>query len=72
MVRILVRLSSPSRPLSEGLVTPAPAGEDPEQGRDQPFVPLVSGQRGLAVVFNQLRGMNLIRTRESADGFAEP
>jgi hypothetical protein len=53
-------------------VTPAPAGEDPEQGRDQPFVPLVSGQRVLAVVFNQLRGMNLIRTRETADGFAEP
>jgi hypothetical protein len=53
-------------------VTPAPAGEDPEPGRDQPFVPRVSGQRVLAVVFNQLRGMNLIRTRESADGFAEP
>jgi hypothetical protein len=26
----------------------------------------------LVVVFNQLRGMSLIRARESADGFAEP
>jgi hypothetical protein len=55
-------------------MTPAPAGEEPERRRDQPFVPLFSGRRVLVVVFNQLRGMNLIRkAREGADtGFAEP
>ena len=53
-------------------MNPAPAGEEPEQGRGQPFVPLFSGRRVLVVVFNQLRGMSLIRTRESANGFAEP
>jgi hypothetical protein len=35
-------------------------------------VPLFSGRRVLVVVFNQLRGMSLILTRESANGFAEP
>jgi hypothetical protein len=42
---------------------PAPAGEEPEQGRGQPFVPLFSGRRVLVVVFNELRGMGLIRPR---------
>ena len=37
-------------------MNPAPAGEEPEQGRSQPFVPLFSGRRVLVVVFNQQRG----------------
>ncbi|MBV8797662.1 MAG: hypothetical protein JO136_22220 [Hyphomicrobiales bacterium] len=44
-------------------MTPAPAGEEPEQGRGQPFVPLFSGRRVVVVVFNERRGMNLTRTR---------
>ena len=43
-------------------MTPAPAGEEPEQGRGQPFVPLFNGRRVLLVVFNDLRGISLIRT----------
>jgi hypothetical protein len=42
-------------------MTRRPAGEEPERGRGQPFVPLFSGRRGLVVVVNDLRGMNLIR-----------
>jgi hypothetical protein len=53
-------------------MSPAPAGEEPEQGRGQPCVPLFSGRRVLVVVFNDLRGMSLIQTRGSANGFAEP
>jgi hypothetical protein len=36
-------------------MTPAPAGEEPEQGRGQPFAPPFSGRRVLVVVFNQQR-----------------
>jgi hypothetical protein len=43
----------------EGLMTPAPAGEEPEQGRGQPFVPLFSGRRVLVVVFNERRSIEL-------------
>jgi hypothetical protein len=38
---------------------PAPAGEEPEQGRGQLFVPLFSGRRVLVVVFNELRSIEL-------------
>jgi hypothetical protein len=38
-------------------MNPAPAGEEPEQGRGQPFVPLFSVRRVLVVVFNPWRGI---------------
>ena len=43
-------------------MNPAPAGEEPEQRRGQPFVPLFSGRRVLVVVFNQVRGIEPVRS----------
>ena len=40
-------------------MTPAPAGEEPEQGRGQPFVPPFSGGHVLVVVFNERRSIEL-------------
>ena len=52
-------------------MTPAPAGEEPEQGRSQPFVPLFSGRGVLVVVFNEPRSMELdpAAAREAPAGF---
>ncbi len=53
-------------------MTPAPAGEEPEQGRGQPFVPLVSGGHVLVVVFNERRSIELSgRGARSASGVLE-
>jgi hypothetical protein len=54
-------------------MTPAPAGEEPEQGRSQPFVPLFSGGHVLAVVFNEPRSMELdpAAAQRSAGGVLE-
>ncbi len=55
-------------------MSPAPAGEEPEQERGQPFVPLFSGRRVLVVVFNEQRSISLIRPQrgEGARSLAEP
>ena len=52
-------------------MTPAPAGEEPEQGRGQPFVPPFSGGHVLVVVFNERRSIELHPTaaREAPAGF---
>ena len=47
-------------------MNPSARREKPEQGRGQPFVPLFSGRRVLVVVFNQPRGMSLIRSGAEA------
>ena len=54
-------------------MTPAPAGEEPEQGRGQPFVSLFSGRRVLIVVFNERRSIELYpaAARKSASGILE-
>jgi hypothetical protein len=54
-------------------MTPAPAGEEPEQGRGQPVVPLFSGPRVFVVVFNERRSIELdpAAERRSAGGILE-
>jgi hypothetical protein len=54
-------------------MTPAPAGEEPEQGRGQPVVPPFSGGHVLVVVFNERRSIELdpAAARRSAGGILE-